>query len=161
MQEAAGEEEDADPTRSRPGRPTVNVKINIQKPYDAGAKILRLVRDCKELWEGGHTLSHLLREGLCLQKSQGTQTEQAKSEEVKIMEILESIQELNISDINFILVELFSAENNKLRTFMQLYELLSCEDQIDAFATLVNLLNQTFFDSTTAEKPIAEISIDE
>ena len=44
MQEAAGEEEDADPTRSRPGRPTVNVKINLQKPYDAGAKILRLVR---------------------------------------------------------------------------------------------------------------------
>ena len=106
-------------------------------------------------------MSHLLREGLCLQKSQGTQTEQAKSEEVKIMEILESIQELNISDINFILVELFSAENNKLRTFMQLYELLSCEDQIDAFATLGNLLNQTLFDSTTAEKPIAEISIDE
>ena len=48
-----------------------------------------------------------------------------------------------------------------LRTFMQLYELLSCEDQIDTFAPLGNLLNQTLFDSTTAEKPIAEIGIDE
>ena len=161
MQEAAGQEEDADPTRSRPGRPTVNLKINLQKPYDAGAMILRLVRDCKELREGGHTLSHLLREGLCLQKSQGTQTEQAESDEVKIMEILASIQELNISDINFILVELFSAENNRLRTFMQLYEILSCEDQIDVFATLGNLLNQTLYDSTIGEKPIYEISIDD
>ena len=94
MQEAAGQEEDADPRRSGPGRPTTNVDINLKKPYDAGAKILRLLRDCKELREGGHTLSHLLREGLCLQKSQGTQTEQAESDEVKIMEILASIQEL-------------------------------------------------------------------
>ena len=44
MQEEAGEEEDADPRRSGPGRPTTNVNINLKKPYDAGAKKVATTR---------------------------------------------------------------------------------------------------------------------
>ena len=142
--------------RAGAGRKKEKVEVNLSDPQESAHKVLQLGVQSNALQPNIVQFSNLLRRANCKLEISNTEIWDVKlnlDQNQQIFNILESIKDLDVGGVELIISELFSAMEDKLFTFFQLYERLQIEEQVNVFSTMGRILNESLWKSTNYGEP--------